>query len=167
MFELVIFLNIYTVGLFNCFLILIYVGAYGLPRWNQLFVDKVTKKNESNETHWYNKHGLHTEYEYIGLLYFVVIIGSAIHIYCFYYAISKSKSSVSAGINKAFQAAGVYILSDILFCSSQKDQCLTLWKSVGVVLVVIGILGYSMGNEFIAWFKHKRNKNNKYRSLNK
>ena len=157
-------------GLFNCSLILIFVCIYGLPRWHKLFIDKVTNKDnkdDGNDKHWYNKNGLNDEYMYIGLLYLAVAIGNAIHIYCFFYAISKSKSSVSAGINKAFQAIGVYILSDILFCSSQPIQCLTLWKSVGVALVVVGILGYSMGNEFIVWLQHTKSGNAKYRSLNK
>jgi hypothetical protein len=145
-----------------------------LSNWNDL-LDAL-----HGDTHWYNEYGLQREYLYIGMLYLIIVLNLAVHMYAFFYAISKGKSSVAAGVNKAFQAIGVYSLSDILFCDTEPDQCLTLWKSVGVGLVIIGILLYSMANECIIWYKtrhrsstltqqepRKSIQKHKYHSLNK
>ena len=50
-----------------------------------------------------------------------------------------------AGINKAVQAVSVFALSHMCYCDIDAQQCLTPGKLVAMVLVVLGVLLFSIG----------------------
>jgi hypothetical protein len=59
-------------------------------------------------------------------------------------------SSVSAGVNKASQAAAIFFTSSALFCTDHPEQCLTVYKGIASALVCAGVLLYGVKGECMA-----------------
>lgn len=70
----------------------------------------------------------------------------ALHYYSFYCVIHSS-SSVAAGVNKALQSVGVFVLSEVLFCHRDDAQCFTVFKGVACGCVTCGTVLFAYGSQ--------------------
>eukprot|EP00939_MAST-03C_sp_MAST-3C-sp1_P003671 g3671.t1 len=81
---------------------------------------------------------------YIVLVYLSLVVVDGLHQIGFFHCLSFGKvAAVTSGVNKAAQAVGLFIFSDMLFCGDDEDQCLNVWKLVGTVGVCICVLTYT------------------------
>lgn len=78
------------------------------------------------------------------LLYAALVAVDLFHMFC-QYTIVPRLGSVSVGIGKSISSITVFILSHFLFCGYQASQCIDVWKSISLGVVVAGVLIYTVG----------------------
>jgi hypothetical protein len=77
--------------------------------------------------------------------FILLILINFIHAFCFFHLLG-SVGATTTGVLKGAQTVLVFILSHFAFCSVQISQCFTVQKGISVIVVVLGVLGYSYYN---------------------
>ena len=102
---------------------------YTFPRFQDLILDEIDAHDG--------------DLTVIGMTYFALVIVNLVHGVCFYHLI-KSVGSTTTGILKGVQSVVVFVISHFAFCSLQKSQCFTASKGASLIVVVFGVLCYSI-----------------------
>ncbi|KAJ3187131.1 hypothetical protein HDU85_007169 [Gaertneriomyces sp. JEL0708] len=77
------------------------------------------------------------------LAYFSLILSSLGHS-ATYFELLESTGAVATGVLQALRAAIVFGLSHIFFCTRDSAQCFTVQKGLAAVVVVGGVIGFSV-----------------------
>ena len=127
-------------ALINSILFSIWTAAYTVPRWKTEIAD-------------YAKPGENL-YVIIGYVLYGVLVG--VHSLSFWKSVNKL-GTVSVAVSKGAQQAGVFIVSHIVYCSMDRNECMfynhgnTLWnkmqKSVAAILCVGGVVLYALSKK--------------------
>lgn len=80
---------------------------------------------------------------YVAVLYGAYTLCAWLHNITFFELLTTS-GAVSTGILQALRAISVFLLSSALYCSSDPNQCMNSAKFFSLVLVVIGVIKYSV-----------------------
>ena len=81
-----------------------------------------------------------------------------VHYLSFYFVVNTS-SSVTAGVNKACQSAGVFIFSDLAFCRMDSRECFTVYKGVSCGLVTFGTVFFAWASSRASFDAHQAHTN--------
>lgn len=119
------------IGMFGVSIFAVYILIYTVPHWDSLFVEPVEVAGGS--------------YWHVALLYLALILMDWMHLYAQFTAV-VSLGAVMVGVNKAVSSAGVFILSHLVFCSSDSGQCIDLFKIVSLLLVLGGVVLYTLAS---------------------
>lgn len=120
----------FLLSLLECGVNFVYMCFVVIPNWHQWVVSPM-RDNDRSAT-------------YIVLVYLSLVVVDGLHQIGFFHCLSFGKvAAVTSGVNKAAQAVGLFIFSDMLFCGDDEDQCLNVWKLVGTVGVCICVLTYT------------------------
>eukprot|EP00941_MAST-03F_sp_MAST-3F-sp1_P005990 g5990.t1 len=86
---------------------------------------------------------------WIILQFVLVTFISGFHLVAFYYCTSFGKAAaVSSGVNKALQAAILFVVSHLLYCSpTYPEQCMNGAKMLGTIGVCVGVLLYAFDTQ--------------------
>lgn len=113
---------------------IIFIAGYVAPQWSSLMFN-----DNDNISNW--GYGV-TKWTIIFYIFFIVSNGA--HQQAFFFCVSDGPvAAVSSGVNKALQAAFTFLVSDLVFCRSQHDQCLTPVKAVGMIGISFFVFWYS------------------------
>eukprot|EP01080_Neovahlkampfia_damariscottae_P000276 gene276-6691_t len=107
----------------------IYMILITIPQWDQL-VNIPIIENGSNFTMVYS-------------LLLGLIVSTTLHNYT-YFKMLPEMGSTNISIINTLVTIGVFILSHVLFCETMSHQCFNQFKGVSAVLVIIGVLLYSI-----------------------
>jgi drug/metabolite transporter (DMT)-like permease len=128
-----------------------------LPRWHEWVVapmeDAEAKGGADSQSAAGNSSAL--------MLFVAIVLFDGAHQIGFYYVTSFGKiAAIGSGVNKALQAAILFIVSHWLFCSrTETSQCMNLLKSLGTFGVCLGVVAYAFDREVegllidTAWLK--------------
>jgi hypothetical protein len=117
------------VGAINLGLTCCYVGGYSAAgKWGAWVSEPIHAKGGDPTT--------------VAVVWMINSVLYFAHFASFYYVCRQS--SVSAGVNKASQAAAIFFTSSALFCNDYSEQCLTVYKGIAAVLVCAGVLLYGV-----------------------
>jgi len=119
------------VGMFGLSTYAAYIMLYTIPHWDSLFVEPVERAGGN--------------YWHIALLYLALTIMEWMHLYAQFTAV-VSLGAVMVGVNKAASSAGVFVLSHLVFCSSDPVQCIDVYKVVSLLLVLGGVVLYTLAS---------------------
>eukprot|EP00942_MAST-04A_sp_MAST-4A-sp1_P000141 g141.t1 len=127
-------------ALINAAIYTIYTFIHTIPRWQNEIVDYIKPGN--------------TFYVILGYVLYGILVG--LHSLSFWKSVNKI-GTVPTAVAKGAQQAGVFIVSHIVYCSIDKNECMfynhgnTLWnkmqKSVAAILCVIGVVVYAMSKK--------------------
>jgi drug/metabolite transporter (DMT)-like permease len=118
----------YIMGFVGTCIYLIWQIVYTLPNFHELVVVQII---------------IHNGRVYVIIVSFIMLIlVNFIHAFCFFNLLG-SIGATTTGVLKGVQTVIVFILSHFAFCSLQRSQCFTIDKGASLVIVVIGIIGYS------------------------
>lgn len=124
--QLQVFSSLVGLGvLFTYFLV------YVSPNWYELFTKPVIEKQGHMPT--------------ILLLYLSLMFSGLLQNYA-YFKIIGSSGAVTTGVLQALRAIAVFVLSSILFCSTDSNQCMNMYKTISAAFVVLGVIYYSRSN---------------------
>lgn len=113
---------------------LLFVLCYAIPQWSDLMFN-----DDEHKDRW-----AYGSTKWTILFYLLFIVSNGGHQQAFFFCVSDGPvAAVSSGVNKALQAALTFLASDILFCGTEHDQCLTTLKTVGMVGISVFVLWYS------------------------
>ena len=130
--------HVATIISMNGLLVALYISIFVAPNWNK-FVFNDQDNGSTTDTFGYHS----TKYTVIFYTVFVISVGA--HQQSVYHCLCHGASSaVTAGVSKALQAAGTFLLSALIFCKTEHDQCMNKWKSVGMIGIVFFVLWYSV-----------------------
>lgn len=119
------------IGATNLVITLLYIGAYSAFGDFRTFVlDPI------------HQSGDHKSVGTVFGLWGVMAIILLAHYLSFYYVVNTT-SSVAAGVNKAMQSIGVFVISDVLFCHRDAAECFSVYKGLSCLLVTAGTLLYA------------------------
>jgi drug/metabolite transporter (DMT)-like permease len=123
--------------------VLLYICIFVAPNWSEyMFHDDTNTDEPSSNTNGGWHYG---STEYTVLFYAVFVISVGAHQQSVYHCLCHGASSaVTAGVSKSLQAAGTFLLSALIFCHSEHDQCLNTWKIIGMIGIVFFVLWYSL-----------------------
>ncbi|GIQ79407.1 hypothetical protein KIPB_000052 [Kipferlia bialata] len=122
------------VGLFDVLWLSLYVLIYTVPRWQELVTDPITEAG--------------SHYTAIWLLYLMLTVDDSVHSGSFYPMLGVV-GSVSMAVFKTVASVGVFLGSALFFCSIDQTECLTGYKIASLVVVIIGVVGYSVKTDSI------------------
>lgn len=74
-----------------------------------------------------------------------LVVIDAVHSGAFF-TLLKNIGAVASALLKGVQMIVVVALSAILYCPTEKSQCLTLVKAISAIIVLLGVMGYGLGN---------------------
>ena len=130
--------HVATIISMNGLLVALYISIFVAPNWNEYIFNDQDKGSTTDAWHYGS-----TKYTIIFYTVFVISVGA--HQQSVYHCLCHGASSaVTAGVSKALQAAGTFLLSALIFCKTEHDQCLNTWKIVGMIGIVFFVLWYSM-----------------------
>jgi len=116
-------------GVMEVSVIAVYQAVYVLPRWDEMVTSNMKPDASTSLC--------------VGL-YVVYILVCGVHQYAFYYTCSLGPTgAITAGINKCVQTAGLFFISNALFCSVAASQCLSSAKVASALSVCAGVMLYS------------------------
>jgi drug/metabolite transporter (DMT)-like permease len=118
----------YTMGLFGTVVYSSWQIFYTIPNFKVLVADQIVQHN-GNVT-------------VIICSFLLLIFINFVHAYCFFNLLG-SIGATTTGVLKGVQTVIVFIASHFAFCSLQESQCFTNEKGLSLIVVVIGVLGYS------------------------
>ncbi|KAJ3054286.1 hypothetical protein HK097_002168 [Rhizophlyctis rosea] len=75
---------------------------------------------------------------------YVILILSALFHNLTYFELLEGTGAVATGVLQALRAVMVFGLSHVMFCESDSMQCFTPMKGVATVVVVCGVVGFSV-----------------------
>lgn len=118
----------------NCVPISLYIMIYAMPRWDDFMFDEDNNGGfKYGSTPW------------TLVFYACLLVSFGLHQQSVYHCLGSGPSAaVTAGVSKALQAAGTFVLSSLFFCKSQHAQCLDRWKTIGMAGIVYFVLWYSI-----------------------
>jgi len=116
-------------GLSGTFVYGLWQIFYTIPNAQELIIKEVISK--------------HGNIVIIISCYIFLIINNLMHALCFFRLLS-SLGSTTVGVLKGAQSVSVFVLSHFLFCSFQISQCFTILKGISLIVVVSGVLLYSI-----------------------
>lgn len=120
-------------GTLGACLLMTYVCTYTVPRWEGLFLEDIQERHSSIGT--------------ISAMYIFYILTCFAHLLAQFTAV-VNVGAVTVGINKAVSSIGVFVLSDIFFCRTQSNNCITTFKVISLVIVVCGVFAYTIAAGF-------------------
>jgi drug/metabolite transporter (DMT)-like permease len=130
--------HVATIVSMNGLLVLLYMSIFVFPNWSEYMFNDQNKGSTTNAWHYGST-------EYTALFYTVFVISVGAHQQSVYHCLCHGASSaVTAGVSKSLQAAGTFMLSALIFCKTEHDQCLNVWKIVGMIGIVFTVLWYSV-----------------------
>ena len=108
-----------------------YLLLYTIPNWDSLVRDPMYEASGS---------------PYIVLFCLLLMFFSAyVHMWS-YFILVKSAGAVATGVLQALRSVGVFIVSSTLFCKYHSGQCFTSEKGISTVLVVLGVVAFSVAS---------------------
>ena len=75
-----------------------------------------------------------------------LVVIDAVHSGAFF-TLLKNIGAVASALLKGVQMIVVVALSAILYCPTEKSQCLTWIKAISAIIVLSGVMGYGLGNK--------------------
>ena len=127
------------VALIETFANLLYFVCVVIPMWTPWVAEPMKEKN--------------TSLGYGFLLFILLVVVDGSHMIGFYFCTSFGKvAATSSGVNKALQAAILFVCSHYIFCSSHQRQCMNTGKTIGTIGVVCGVLLYALDTKVVALF---------------
>jgi len=75
-----------------------------------------------------------------------LVVIDAVHSGAFF-TLLKNIGAVASALLKGIQMIVVVALSAILYCPTEKSQCLTWIKAISAIIVLSGVMGYGLGNK--------------------
>ena len=75
-----------------------------------------------------------------------LVVIDAVHSGAFF-TLLKNIGAIASALLKGVQMIVVVALSAILYCPTEKSQCLTWIKAISAVIVLSGVMGYGLGNK--------------------
>lgn len=111
-----------------------YFLVYVSPNWKELFTTPVMEKGGDMQT--------------ILFLYAALLISGFVHSFA-YFKIICTLGTVTTGVLQAIRAISVFLLSSYLFCSTNSDQCMNLYKAASAIAVSVGVVYYSRSEDKI------------------
>jgi drug/metabolite transporter (DMT)-like permease len=118
------------VGAINLALVALYIGCYSAAGMWSVWVSGPIN-NSTGAVLIPSTPGI------VAGVYVALAVVLLVHYLSFYFVVNTS-SSVTAGVNKACQSAGVFVLSDLLFCGLDRRECFSVDKGVSCALVTVG-----------------------------
>ncbi|CAL6100187.1 Conserved_hypothetical protein [Hexamita inflata] len=116
-------------GVFGVALYMVYQCAYTIPHWKQLVIDEIAT---NNGVVWQ-----------ICLLYAALFLVDLFHMFAQYTVVPRV-GSVSTGVGKSISSLSVFVFSHVLFCSVKKSQCIDFWKALSLIVVLCGVMTYTI-----------------------
>jgi len=117
-------------GLMEVSLIAVYFVAYVVPNWDELVVANMQTPHASTG-------------RCVGL-YIIYVLVCGVHQYAFYYTCSLGPTgAVTAGVNKCVQTAGLFFLSNWIYCGTAASQCLSTLKVISAAAVCAAVMTYA------------------------
>ncbi|KAJ3040695.1 hypothetical protein HDV00_010588 [Rhizophlyctis rosea] len=92
------------------------------------------------------------------LLGYLILILSSLYHNLTYFHLIETSGAVATGVLQALRAVMVFGLSHVMFCGEDGMQCFTPMKGVATVVVVCGVVGFSVakaGGKGVAFEKVK------------
>uniref|UniRef100_A0A7S2UVC2 Sugar phosphate transporter domain-containing protein n=1 Tax=Fibrocapsa japonica TaxID=94617 RepID=A0A7S2UVC2_9STRA len=119
-----------------------YTLAYTVPHWDALVAQPVR--------------AAHGSLWVILPAYLALAVVNALHAGAFFQLLGGI-GSVSTGVVKGVQAVTVFAVSHVLYCHLQQSQCFSYPKGAALIVVVFGVMLYSL--DLTKWTKAKWKKN--------
>lgn len=116
-------------GIFGCVVFGLWQLLYTIPRWGTLVRDEIAVHNG--------------DLGEIAITYCGLVIVNFIHGVCLFHML-KMVGSTTTGVLKGIISVLVFIISHFAFCSLQQSQCFSVAKGLSLVVVVVGVVFYSM-----------------------
>ena len=116
-------------GLYCGLFTVVYIIIYVFPNWDELVVSQV----EISHGNWNT----------IAVLFLSLCILSLGHSITYFETINYV-GGISTGIIQSLRAVFVFFISSYFFCDSHAEQCFTFWKGLASLIVILGIIMFSM-----------------------
>nr|CCA17302.1 conserved hypothetical protein [Albugo laibachii Nc14] len=110
-------------------IIAVYQIIFVLPSWDNLITKPVTEANGKTMS--------------IVMALFAYTMSQLVHGFT-YFMMLEASGAVTTGIMQSLRAVCVFLLSSILYCSYQESQCFDTKRGVATLIVVSGVMVYSL-----------------------
>merc|ERR1712176_1255535 len=72
-----------------------------------------------------------------------ISVSNFVHSATFFYLL-KYLGAVSVAVMKGLQSVFVFVMADVIYCKSHKNQCFDAYKVISLIVVVGGVLAYAV-----------------------
>jgi hypothetical protein len=121
----------YMMGVTGTIVYSLWQACYTIPNYQLLVLDPIATHHGSVST--------------ILMTFPILILINFIHAFCFFNLLGVV-GATTTGVMKGIVSVMVFVLSHIAFCSIQQSQCFTTSRAFSLVIVVVGVIGYSYFN---------------------
>lgn len=121
----------YIMGITGTVVYSLWQVMYTIPNYQLLILDPIASHHGSLPT--------------IFMTFPILILINFIHAFCFFNLLGVV-GATTTGVLKGINSVMVFVLSHVAFCSIQQSQCFTYGRALSLVVVVVGVVGYSYFN---------------------